>query len=142
MGLDAIVFFEHLLPYVTHTETALGLIDGLLLAFLKIGTLKVFDVVNGANKVGNVALLFENGQGVGAEAVLGVVDVVVVCGVLKKADKFSNSLLDKVIDALLAGSRGDRTGLEGCEAMEALVVFVEGKDARVVAEFGKGLGEF
>ena len=141
MGLDAIVFFKCLLPYITNTETAIGLVDGFLLAVLQVGALKVFNVVNGADKVGDVALLFEDGQGVGAEAVLGVIDVVAFWVGLEKGDELFDALLDDLVDVFVAGSGGDGAGLEWGGAVEALVVFVEGENAGVVAEFGEGLGE-
>lgn len=99
-------------------------------------------MVDGTDKVRDKSLLFEDGEGVGAEAVLGVVDVVVVGVVLEEGDEFGDALLDELIDVFIAGGGGDRAGVEGGGSVEALVVFIEGKDTGVVAEIGEGLGEF
>ena len=142
MSLDAIVFFKCLLPYITDAKTAIGLVDRFLLAVLQVGALKVFDMVNGANKVGNAALLFEDSQSIGAEAVLGVVNVVAFWVGLEKGDELLDALLDELVDVLVAGGGGDGAGLEWGGAVEALTIFVEGENVGLVAEFSEGLGEF
>lgn len=66
---------------------------------MQIRTVVVFQVVNRTNKVRDLISRPQNCQGIGANAVLGMVAVIGLIGVAQEVYKFLNSLFDQVVDS-------------------------------------------
>ena len=91
-SMNFILLVQGFLPAIADAETEVGFPDRSILALLQVRATVVFDVVHSADKVGNLLALFQNGQGVGSQAVLSVVVIVGQGGASEVIDQFLNSL--------------------------------------------------
>ena len=67
---------QGLAPAIAHAQTQIGGANRPILALLEIDAGVVFDMVHRAHDIGHPALVSELYQGIGSDAVLGVVNIV------------------------------------------------------------------